>query len=313
LAEIPRDFFRQDAMKILISGASGLIGQQLAAELVRGGHEVARLVRDSKRAAAGDLLWHPKSGHVDTAALEVFDAVVNLAGESIASGRWTARKKAEIRESRLAATETLSSGLAKLSPRPRALINASAVGFYGDRGDERLDETSISGSGDFLSEVCREWEGVTEPASRAGVRVVLARFGVILSANGGALAKMLLPFRLGLGGKIGNGRQWMSWVALDDAVGAIANALANSNLSGPLNVVAPQPVTNAEFTKTLGRVLSRPTIFPMPAFAARAALGQMADALLLASQRVEPAKLLASGYAFQYPSLEGALRHELNR
>lgn len=300
-------------MKVLISGSSGLVGTQLASALSQGGHQVARLVRDAAQAASGDVVWNPKSGEIDASALESFDAVVNLAGESIASGRWTARKKAEIRESRVAATRRLAGALAGLSPRPRVLINASAIGYFGDRGDERLDETSASGSGDFLSEVCRDWESATEPAVRAGVRVVLARFGVILSSKGGALAKMLLPFKLCLGGKIGSGRQWMSWIAIDDVVGAIIHALDHSDLRGPVNVVAPQAVTNAEYTKALGRVLSRPTIFPMPALAARTAFGQMGDELLLASQRVQPAKLLASGYAFKYPALEGALRHVLNR
>ena len=300
-------------MKVLVSGASGLVGAMLVPKLASAGHDVRRLVRNASRAASGDLVWNPAAGELDVAALEAFDAVVNLAGESIASGRWTARKKAEIRQSRISATNTLAKALAQLTTRPRTLVNASAIGFYGNRGDERLDETSSTGSDDFLSEVCRAWESATEPAARVGVRVVVTRFGVILSANGGALAKMLLPFKLGLGGKIGSGRQYMSWVAIDDVVGAIMHCLNDQSLRGPVNVVAPEPVTNAKYTKTLGRVLARPTIFPMPAFAARAAFGQMADELLLSGQRVEPAKLLASGYAFKYPSLEGALRHVLNR
>jgi len=300
-------------MKVLVSGASGLVGAMLVPELASAGHDVRRLVRNASRAASGDLVWNPAAGELDVAALEAFDAVVNLAGESIASGRWTARKKAEIRQSRISATNTLAKALAQLTTRPRTLVNASAIGFYGNRGEERLDETSSTGSGDFLSEVCRAWESATEPAARAGVRVVVTRFGVILSANGGALAKMLLPFKLGLGGIIGSGRQYMSWVAIDDVVGAIMHCLKDQSLRGPVNVVAPEPVTNAKYTKTLGRVLARPTIFPMPAFAARAAFGQMSDELLLSGQRVEPAKLLASGYAFKYPSLEDALRHVLNR
>jgi hypothetical protein len=300
-------------MKVLVSGASGLVGAMLVPKLASAGHDVRRLVRNASRAASGDLVWNPAAGELDVVALEAFDAVVNLAGESIASGRWTARKKAEIRQSRISATNTLAKALAQLTTRPRTLVNASAIGFYGNRGEERLDETSSTGSGDFLSEVCRAWESATEPAARAGVRVIVTRFGVILSANGGALAKMLLPFKLGLGGKIGSGRQYMSWVAIDDVVGAIMHCLNDQNLRGPVNVVAPEPVTNAKYTKTLGRVLARPTIFPMPAFAARAAFGQMADELLLSGQRVEPAKLLASGYAFKYPSLEATLRHVLTR
>ena len=300
-------------MKVLVSGTSGLVGAMLVPKLASAGHDVRRLVRNASRAASGDLVWNPAAGELDVAALEAFDAVVNLSGESIASGRWTARKKAEIRQSRISATNTLAKALAQLTTRPRTLVNASAIGFYGNRGEERLDETSSTGSDDFLSEVCRAWESATEPAARVGVRVVVTRFGVILSANGGALAKMLLPFKLGLGGKIGSGRQYMSWVAIDDVVGAIMHCLNDQSLRGPVNVVAPEPVTNAKYTKTLGRVLARPTIFPMPAFAARAAFGQMADELLLSGQRVEPAKLLASGYAFKYPSLEATLRHGLTR
>jgi len=300
-------------MKVLVSGTSGLVGAMLVPKLASAGHDVRRLVRNASRAASGDLVWNPAAGELDVAALEAFDAVVNLSGESIASGRWTTRKKAEIRQSRISATNTLAKALAQLTTRPRTLVNASAIGFYGNRGDERLDETSSTGSDDFLSEVCRAWESATEPAARVGVRVVVTRFGVILSANGGALAKMLLPFKLGLGGKIGSGRQYMSWGAIDDVVGAIMHCLNDQSLRGPVNVVAPEPVTNAKYTKTLGRVLARPTIFPMPAFAARAAFGQMADELLLSGQRVEPAKLLASGYAFKYPSLEATLRHGLTR
>ncbi len=298
-------------MKVLVSGASGLVGTRLTAALETAGHQVIRLVRDKSRAGAGASYWNPATGEVDTAVLGECDAVINLAGESIASGRWTAKKKEQIRDSRVAATTTLAKAMARAPARPRTLINASAVGYYGDRGDELLTEASPPGTGDFLSAVCRDWEAATEGAMMAGVRVVLARFGVILSGAGGALKKMLLPFRLGLGGKIGSGRQTMSWVAIDDVVGATLDCLVNASLQGPVNFVAPQPVTNAEFTKTLGRILARPTIFPMPAFAARAAFGQMADELLLASQRVQPAKLLEFGYPFKYPNLAGALEHVL--
>jgi uncharacterized protein (TIGR01777 family) len=236
--------------------------------------------------------------------------VVNLAGDNIAAGRWTPEKKARIRDSRVQLTRQLAESLARLTPPPQVLVSASAIGFYGNRGDEVLREESLSGS-DFLSSVCRDWEAATRPAAEAGIRVVCLRFGAILSAAGGALAKMLTPFRLGAGGVIGDGRQWMSWIALNDVLGAIRHALAADALRGPVNVVAPQPVTNREFTQMLGRVLGRPAILPLPAFAARLAFGEMADALLLSSQRVEPARLLASGYRFQFTELEGALRHLL--
>jgi uncharacterized protein len=299
-------------MKILVSGASGLIGSALVPALAGQGHEVGRLVRDRARASGTDVYWDPPAGIVDPRALEPFDAVVNLAGENIAAGRWTARQKARILDSRVKSTSTLSAALAQLPARARTLINASAIGFYGSRPHELLDESSTSGGG-FLSDVSRAWERANEPAAQAGLRVVLTRFGVVLSGLGGALAKMLLPFRLGLGGKIGSGAQYMSWVALDDAAGAIVHCLNTPSLQGPVNVVAPNPVTNLEFTKTLGRVLRRPTVFPMPAPLARIALGQMADELLLASQRVEPKRLKASGFAFRYPRLAEALGHVLSQ
>jgi len=238
------------------------------------------------------------------------DAVVHLAGENIAAGRWTERQKARIRDSRVKGTRLLCDLLARYSPPPKALVCASAVGYYGDRGDEILKEESASGS-DFLSDVCGEWEAATQTAVERGIRVVNLRIGVVLSPLGGALAKMLTPFKLGAGGVIGSGRQYMSWIALDDAVRAFHFALTNQSLHGPVNAVAPNAVTNRDFTRTLGRVLSRPTVFPMPAFAARLAFGEMADALLLASTRVQPARLLAGGFTFRYPDLEGALRHLL--
>ena len=300
-------------MKILVSGASGLVGTKLTAALTTAGYQVGRLVRQPSRAAGSDVVWNPAAGQLEASALADCDAVINLAGESIASGRWSVKKKDRILQSRVNGTRTIATALAAIPDRPRTLINASAIGYYGDRGDEILSEASSTGSGDFLSGVCRDWESATEPAAKAGVRVVLERFGVILSSQGGALKKMLLPFRLGLGGKIGSGRQYMSWVAIDDVIGATLYCLGSLSLSGPVNVVAPQPVTNAEFTKTLGRALGRPTIFPMPAVAARLAFGQMADELLLGSQRVEPTKLLNAGYVFKYPNLEPALVHVLGR
>lgn len=303
------------AMKILVSGSTGLVGSSLIPFLTTGGHEVKALVRPgTSRASAtpGAATWDPAKGSIDESALTGIDAVVHLAGESIAQGRWTAEKKRRIRESRVGSTRLLSETLAKLPQRPSTLVCASAIGFYGDRGDEVLTEESNTGSG-FLAEVCREWEAATQPAADAGIRVVNLRFGVILSGGGGALRQMLTPFKLGVGGKIASGRQYMSWVTLDDVVGAIHHALMTDSLRGPVNVVSPQPVTNAEFTKTLGRVLGRPTIFPMPGFAARLALGEMADELLLSSQRVQPGKLRASGYNFRHTELETGLRHVLGK
>jgi uncharacterized protein (TIGR01777 family) len=314
--ELPSD--RQQArgatiMKILVTGSSGLVGTQLVPALRAAGHDVVRLVRDRARAAAGSAFWDPAGGHIDAEALRGCDAAVNLAGENIAAGRWNEKRKRAIVDSRVDATRTIAAALAGLEPRPRVLVNASAIGYYGPRGGELLDETATTGSDDFLSGVCRAWEAATLPADEAQVRVVLARFGVILSRQGGALAKMLLPFRLGLGGRVGSGEQFMSWIAIDDVVGAILHAVGSAALAGPANVVAPEPVTNREFTQTLGRVLSRPTLFPLPAFAARAAFGQMGQELLLSGQRVAPRRLLETGYVFKFPELETALRHVLGR
>jgi uncharacterized protein (TIGR01777 family) len=298
-------------MKILVSGSTGLVGGRLVAALRQAGHHVVRLVRDRAQLGQDAAYWNPQSGEIDRAALAGCDSAVNLAGESIAAGRWSETRKKSIRASRVDATSTIAKALAALDPKPRVLVNASAVGYYGQRGDEVLDESSASGQGDFLSGVCRDWEAATEPASSAGIRVVLARFGVILSGKGGALAKMLLPFKLGLGGPIGDGRQYMSWIAIDDVVRAIEHALGNDALAGPVNVVAPEPVTNYDYTKSLGRVLKRPTVFPMPAFVARLAFGQMGEELLLGSQRVVPTRLLGAGYTFKFQELETALRHVL--
>ena len=295
-------------MKILVTGATGLVGSALVPFLAGGGHEVVRLGRSAP--GAGDLRWDPEAGVLEPDALEGFDGVVHLAGDNIATGRWTAEKKRRIRESRVKGTSLLAAALAGLERPPRVLVSASAIGFYGDRGDEELTEQSPAGSG-FLSEVCGEWEAATEAAEGKGIRVAHARLGVVLSKDGGALAKMLTPFRLGAGGIVGNGRQYMSWITLDDTVAAIAHLLATESSAGPVNLVAPNAATNREFTKTLGRVLRRPTLFPLPGFAARLAFGEMADALLLASTRVKPAGLLDSGYAFRHGSLEEGLRHVL--
>jgi uncharacterized protein len=299
-------------MLILVSGSSGLVGSALIPVLTAGGHEIRRLVRTPVPANGQTVHWNPDVGIIHTGGLEGLDAVVHLAGESIASGRWNDDKKARIRDSRVKGTRFLCETLAKAARRPAVLVCASAVGYYGSRGDEFLTEESAPGSG-FLAEVCRDWEEATETAGRAGIRVVNLRFGVILSPKGGALKQMLLPFKLGAGGVIGDGRQFVSWIALDDVVAAIMHSLATDALRGPVNTVAPNPVTNYDYTKTLGRVLSRPTVMPMPGFVARIAFGEMADELLLSSQRAVPKRLQEAGYAFRFPELEGALRHLLNR
>lgn len=297
-------------MKILISGSHGLVGSALITSLERKEHEFYRLVRRPPRAESAEIEWSPDRYSIAMARLEGFDAVVHLAGESIAGGRWTEAKKSRIRESRVQGTRLLSESFIQLSRPPKTFVSASAIGYYGDRGDEILTESSAPGK-DFLAGVGVEWEKATEAAAQKGIRVVILRFGIILDSEGGALAKMLPPFRMGVGGKIGSGKQWMSWIALDDVIGVINLVLANDSLAGPINVVAPNPVRNAEFTKTLGKVLSRPTLFPVPAFGARLAFGEMADALLLSSQRVEPARLKEAGFKFQFPDLQDALRHVL--
>jgi uncharacterized protein (TIGR01777 family) len=296
--------------RIVVTGASGLVGKRLCAELQRDGVEVIRAVRRPIGPQPNELSWNPDFNQIESGKLERVDAVVHLAGENISEHRWTDAFKQRIRESRLRGTRLISETIAKLGSKPRTFICASAIGYYGNRGDEQLTESAAPGD-DFLAEVCRDWEAACQPARDAGIRVVNLRIGVVLSAEGGALKKMLTPFKLGLGGKIGSGRQWMSWIALDDLSSVIQFALANERLSGSANAVTPNPVTNAEFTKTLGRVLGRPTVFPMPAFAAKLAFGEMADALLLSSTRVTPQALTQAGYQFSHPDLERALRHLL--
>jgi len=295
--------------KVLISGSSGLIGSALLPVLQSSGYEVTRLVRGAP-SGKGQIKWDP-AGALAPESVSGFDAVIHLAGESIV-GRWTEAKKRRILESRVQGTSNLAAALAAAPQRPRVLISGSASGYYGDRGDEILREDSSSGQA-FTSELCRQWEGATEAAAKARIRTVPIRLGVVLSSAGGALRKMLPPFRMGAGGNMGDGRQWFSWVDMEDVIGAIQHILENQSLRGPVNLAAPNPVTNAEFTRTLASVLARPAIFPMPAFAARLVFGQMADELLLASQRLEPEKLLASGYVFQKPELRQALEGILKR
>jgi hypothetical protein len=295
-------------MKIAVSGASGLIGSALLSALKADGHEVLRMVRRKPTTPVPVVYWQP-NGAVDPLALDGIEAVVHLAGESIGE-RWTPEKKQAIRDSRGPLTHKLAHSLAHGKMKPKVFLSASAVGYYGDRGDEVLKEDSAPGKG-FLTEVAQEWEKGTQLATQAGIRTVCMRMGVVLSPEGGALKKMLTPFRMGVGGRLGNGRQWMSWVSLEDVVGAFRHVLTTDPLSGPVNVAAPNPVTNAEFTHTLGKVLKRPTVFPMPAFVVKTIFGEMGEALLLASQRVLPVKLQQSGYQFKHTNLEAALRDML--
>lgn len=304
-----KPFAARGPQRIVLSGASGLIGVELAAFLRTAGHRVVSLVRRPPVAGGDEIYWNPAAGEIDAAALEGVDAVVHLAGESIA-GRWTPARKEAIRKSRVVGTLLLCAALARLRKRPQVLISASAIGYYGNRGDEVLTEDSDPGTG-FLPDVCQAWETATNAARQGGVRVVNLRIGVVLSPRGGALATMRTPFKLGAGGAVGGGGQYMSWIALDDVVGAIQHALFTHELSGPVNATAPAPATNREFTKTLGRVLRRPTVLPAPAFAVRALLGEMGQTLLLEGARALPARLQASGFQFLHPDLESALRGEL--
>lgn len=288
-------------MKIVISGSSGFVGQALVGALEHKGRKVLRLLRSE----AEGRLWDPASGRLDAASFKGIDAVMNLNGANIAGGRWTSSYKDELRSSRLKSTRLLAETMGAMSHPPKVLINASATGFYGDRGDERINEGSPQGSG-FLADLTGEWEHATQPASAAGIRVVLLRLGMVVS-SGGALGRMLLPFKMGLGGPIGNGRQWWPWIAMDDVVGAVAFALEHDDLSGPVNLVSPEETTSRGFAQVLGRVLHRPAFLPAPAFAVRLLAGEMADALLLSSARVKPEVLERAGYQFAMPSLEAAL------
>jgi len=296
-----------ESARVLLTGSSGFLGSALLPTLKARGFEVTRLVR-GVAAKEDEIRWNP-AWPPSSEAISGFDAVIHLAGETVV-GRWTASKKTKIRDSRVTGTRNLVHALLEAKDRPRVLISGSATGYYGDRGDELLNELSTSGSG-FLADVCREWEAAAQPAVNAGIRTALVRTGVVLSRDGGALKKMLLPFQMGIGGNIGSGRQWMSWIHLQDWIGAIHHILKNDLVQGSVNLVGPKPVTNAEFTKTLGSVLSRPAIFPVPAFVAKLAFGQMGEEVLLGSQRVEPARLVTSGYPFQYSDLRKALEGEL--
>ncbi|PIQ29226.1 TIGR01777 family protein [bacterium (Candidatus Blackallbacteria) CG17_big_fil_post_rev_8_21_14_2_50_48_46] len=296
-------------MKILVSGASGLIGSALIPNLTAGGHEVLRLVR-RRSENPSTVYWNPVKGEIDQEALEGLDAVIHLAGESIADGRWSEAKKQSILKSRVEGTLLVAEALARLKKPPECMISASAIGYYGDRGEEELCEDSPPGD-DFLAEVCQKWEDSCEPARQAGIRVVNPRIGIVLSCKGGALEKMLMPFQLGLGGVLGNGHQYLSWVAIDDVLAAFLHILATPSIQGPINLVAPEPLTNSEFTRTLGKILLRPTILPVPAFSLRALMGEMADSLLLSSAFVSSEALMNTGFRFQYPDIVSALRHVL--
>ncbi|MEO8334696.1 MAG: TIGR01777 family oxidoreductase [bacterium] len=291
---------------VAVSGATGMIGAALVARLRERGHSVRRLVRSTRDAQPGDMPWNPMATTLDEHVLAGCDAIVHLAGEPIAQ-RWTSARKHDIRESRVWGTSLLATAVAAMGVKPSVVLSGSAVGYYGDRGDDVLDEQSTSGT-DFLSRTAREWEGAAAPIANAGVRLVLLRTGIVLSSRGGALAKMLPPFKLGLGGPMGNGRQWMSWISLEDHVRAMEHALFTDTLHGPANLVAPNPVPNAEFAETLGKVLSRPAIIPLPRFALELAFGEMADATILASQRVMPRALVDSRFTFEHATLEAALR-----
>lgn len=298
--------------RILISGASGFIGGALIPSLESSGAEITRLSRSKSGAntTTKTVPWDPTKP-IAPESISGFDAVIHLAGESIV-GRWTASKKGKIRDSRVVATRNLAQAIAQAKDKPKVFICSSAIGYYGDRGDELLNESSNPGTG-FLPDVCREWEAATQPAAAASIRTVQIRTGIVLSSKGGALAKMLTPFKMGVGGRIGSGRQWMSWIDIEDMIGGILHVLNSDSLRGPVNMVAPKPVTNSEFTKTLAAALSRPAIFPMPAFAVKLAFGEMGETVLLGSQRVDPAQLLHSGYQFRFNDLQGSLENLLRR
>lgn len=297
-------------MKIAVTGSTGLVGSALVAHLESSGHVVKRIVRRRDSADSDSVYWDPEAGMIEVDKLAGLDAAVHLAGENIAKRRWSKRQKARILESRVNGTRLLSATLAGLDPKPEVMVCASAMGYYGDRCDEILTEDS--GSGDlFLSRVVRQWEAATTPAADAGIRVVSLRLGLVVSGAGGAIRQMMLPFKLGLGGRVGSGRQWVSWIAMADLVRLIQHCLTDRSLRGAVNAASPNPVTNRDLAQTLAKVLHRPAIMPLSSFVVRAALGQMGEELLLSSARLSPAKLVVSGFEFHSPDLESALRREL--
>lgn len=298
-------------MRILISGASGLIGGALSKAFADDDHEVFTLVRQ-ELSDSHAIYWKPSENRIDSSTLEGFDVVIHLGGANLANGRWTESRKQVLVDSRVRSTTLLAESIAGLTQKPNVFICASAIGYYGSRGAEELTEQSRRGEG-FLADLTAQWEDAAQPAARAGIRTVNLRLGMVLAAEGGALAQMLTPFRLGIGGKLGSGEQYWSWVTLEDVVGLVKFAIETQQLSGPVNVVAPLPLTNKEFTRTLGNVLHRPTILPAPAFGLKLLLGEMAEEAILASQRVVPKKLQDFGYAFTHSDLASALRDLLNR
>jgi uncharacterized protein (TIGR01777 family) len=310
-AAIP-DAAVQPRLRVVVTGATGLVGTALVSALVAAGHRVDRVSRRSPRPGTTDIQWDPSRGELDARLLEGANAVVHLAGESVAAGRWTARAKDRIRRSRVESTRLLAETLARLARRPQVLVAASGVGYYGNRGEEPLTEDSPPGTG-FLADLAGAWEAAADPARAAGIRVVHLRLGVVLAGHGGALPRMVVPFRLGLGGVVGDGRQYWSWIALADVVRVIEIVIGLERLAGPVNVVAPTPVTNREFTRALGRVLGRPTLVPLPAVAVRTLFGEMGQALLLDSARALPRRLERAGFKFQHRDVEGALRAALGR
>lgn len=297
-------------MKIIVTGASGLVGSALIPYLQSQGHDVKKVNRSTEPLGIDDIRWDPERGFIDYRDLDDIDVVINLSGSNLSEGRWTEKKKAEILFSRVNSTNFLSQVLASLKVKPRLLINASAIGFYGDRGASILTEKSEKGEG-FLADVCQDWENATDYARRVGIRTALLRFGVVLSEKGGALKAMLGPFNKGLGGRIGSGEQWWSWIAIDDLCRIVEHVIHNNDIEGPVNVVSPYPVTNQEFTSILGSLLGKPTLLPLPKFLVRIVFGEMGTELLLASQRVEPDKLIKTDYHFLYPKLDQALSNLL--
>ncbi len=306
------DFAGRERLSVAITGASGLVGSALSSFLTAGGHEVIPMVRDSRQLTNGSVFWNPTGGVIDEKGLMRVDAVVHLAGEPLAPGRWTDERRRAIKQSRIRGTELIARTLATMRNGPKVLISSSAIGYYGDRGSDVVTESDGSGRG-FLAEVCRAWEGATRPAERAGIRVVHLRAGPILSPDGGPLEQMLLPFKMGVGGRLGSGKQYLSWIDLDDVVGLIHHALYDDSLRGPVNATAPAPVTNSTFTSALGRVLGRPTLIPVPGFALKAVFGDLAKEALLWGQRVIPKKATEAGFEFFYESVEDSLRFQLGR